>query len=498
MAYPNKSQKIIIVGGGVAGSEVGTLLGQRTKQHVEIISIEASPARQFGGWGFQSFPETENTNLALRKMYLSGDKEEILDWASNPNNRATWPEKYKDIKLNPDKIFPRALVREYVKWRRDQVKSNYVSYTSIAGEAMRVDIDKQKQKVRVTLKSGEVITGDRLVLASGSIAVKIPDYLQAFENHDHVIADPLIIEGHEARARIPLGSKVLILGTGLTGSEQAKILLDAGHEDLTLFSREGKLHYHYPLLQENKPLFLAERPGFLIAETAEEFEAGFIELYRQYRKKGHSPEDILASIRPHWDRVRGELGGCLKAIEKLTPHKRLLAVNSIGLSAEVSAILENAIEKGYLSQKKGEIKNVSEKDGKFLVDLGGDNRTEPETITVDYIINGIGRTIVRHPLWENLLRDGHANKHASIGVQVSERGQMMDANGAYSNLVYVVGMARAGDHAYRHGFLGNTAFNVPQIRFHCGGTVDAILESLPNPELEYKSDIIAGLPRFDI
>ena len=57
--------KIVIVGSGVAGSEVGTYLGQRARKPLEIVEIECEPTRRFGGWGFQRFPGTETTNLAV-------------------------------------------------------------------------------------------------------------------------------------------------------------------------------------------------------------------------------------------------------------------------------------------------------------------------------------------------------------------------------------------------------------------------------------------------
>ena len=78
MSFNENAQKIIVVGGGVAGSEIGTLIGQRANKAIEIIEIESDSGRKFGGWGFQSFPESERTNLALRKMYLSEDPQEII------------------------------------------------------------------------------------------------------------------------------------------------------------------------------------------------------------------------------------------------------------------------------------------------------------------------------------------------------------------------------------------------------------------------------------
>ena len=95
----NDVMRIVIVGSGVAGSEMGTYLGQQANSPIEVIEIEREPTRRFGGWGFQGFPDGVTTNLALRKMYLGPDKQEILRWVDDPVVRAQWPEGLRDIKL---------------------------------------------------------------------------------------------------------------------------------------------------------------------------------------------------------------------------------------------------------------------------------------------------------------------------------------------------------------------------------------------------------------
>ncbi|MDF1667770.1 MAG: FAD/NAD(P)-binding protein, partial [Planctomycetota bacterium] len=96
--------KIIIVGSGVAGSEAGTFLAENTEVPVEIIEIESEPVRRFGGWGFQKFPG-ENTNLAMRKMYLGEDPDDIFQWAKT----------VAEYEFHPDQTIPRAFMQDYVR-----------------------------------------------------------------------------------------------------------------------------------------------------------------------------------------------------------------------------------------------------------------------------------------------------------------------------------------------------------------------------------------------
>jgi uncharacterized NAD(P)/FAD-binding protein YdhS len=363
-------------------------------------------------------------------------------------------------------------MQRYVRWRRQQVRNPLVNYHAVNGEAMRVRLE--SDGVSVELRSGEKITADRLLMASGSISVKVPAYLEAFRQHERVIIDPLTLEGHQRRQQIPAGVRVLILGTGLTGEEQASILYQRGHKALAILSRHGLRHFTYYQDQSNRPLILDEAPDFLLADTPEEFDEELTAFYERYLKQGHSHEDILAAIRPHWDEIRAELGGCYNAAGRLKLFRRALAVNSIGTSFEVAQRLEKASSEGSLRVLNGQVEEITERDGAFIVRYS-DTPTHVQEESFDYIINAVGRNIIRHPIWEDLLKDEIAVKHAGIGVRVSETGQMINAQGEASERIWVVGMARAGDHALRHGFLGNTAFNVPQVRAHLYDTIDAIL-----------------------
>lgn len=460
--------RVLIVGGGVAGSEVGTFLGSIAKSPLEIVEIEYEPRRRFGGWGFQSFPG-ETTNLAMRKMYLGeGGVEDILEWSTSAC-RDSWPEPLRNVDLPPDHPFPRVLMREYVKWRRGRVNNPHVTYESVVGEAIKVQ---PASNVRLVLNDGRIIEGDRLVMASGSISVKVPPYLNAVRDDEKVIIDPLVLEGHERRATIPQHAKVLILGTGLTGEEQINVLLKSNHTHLTLLSRGGQRHFPYPKEQTNLPLVLDQPPEFLMAETPEEFNQQMSEFFGLYLSRGHSPEDVYAAIRPLWDKIRKDMGGCVKAAERLHKFKRSLAVNSIGTTWEVSGNLQKALDEGVMTLLHGYIQSVKKVGNQFEVVCGED------TMMFDYIINAVGRNIIRHSIWETMLNEGIAKKHAGIGVRVSRYGRMINAQDQESNQIWVIGMARAGDHALRHGFLGNTAFNVPQVRAHLYTTIRDLAETL--------------------
>eukprot|EP00035_Acanthoeca_spectabilis_P032216 m.17800 g.17800 ORF g.17800 m.17800 type:complete len:523 (-) comp5225_c0_seq1:1201-2769(-) len=477
--------RIVVVGSGVAGTEVGTFLANATTTALEIIEIEADPERRFGGWAFQSFPSSESTNLAMRKMYLGRDPTDIHTWAGSPaHHRANWPPKFRNFTFDRDTPLPRALMQHYLRWRRSTTRRELATFTSVTGEAVGVRVTSQGCPIEVELSDGRTVTGDHLVLASGSTAVKVPPFLQHLGGHPGVILDPLVPEGHRRRGEIPIGSRVLIVGTGLTGEEQVSVLLNAGHSNLTLLSRSGKRHFAYPAKQTNKPLSIATPPDFLQAETPEEFNFRLSSFFQGYLTAGHSPEDVFAAIRPHWNQMRANVGGCYKAAERLFNFRRTLATESIGASWEVSGKARAAEARGALEVVRGHIATVDPDGDALRVSFVPSDAVAraPGNVThtreFDYVINAVGRNIIQHALWQQLLRDGLSRKHAGIGVRVTEEGRLLDAQGEPSNRIWVVGMARAGDHALRHGFLGNTAFNVPMVRSHLYDTMDSLLATV--------------------
>lgn len=462
-------EKVIVVGGGVAGSELGTYLGQKTQKPLEVLTIEREPDREFGGWAFQSFPPGVSTNLAMRKMYLGRDPEDIFRWSKELTEKGELPEGFE---FDPNKPVPRVLIQQYVRWRREQVQNVLATYSSVTGEAVKVIPG--SDGISVALKSGETISGDHLVMASGSISVKVLPFLEHLQDHERVIIDPLTREGYERREQIDTDARVLIVGMGLTGEEQAQQLLNRGLTNLTLLSRNKFRHFVYGEQQTNKPLVLAGPPDFFKADTDEEFTAQHRAFFEGYVAQGHSPEDIIAAIRPFWEEIRRKfMGGCVKAARRLDLLQRPMAIYSIGTSFEISEQLNAAEKSGHLRLAKGHIASIEDKGDYFVVTLEDGSQME-----CDHIINAVGRNIIRHPIWETLLAEGVALKHAGIGVQVNEQGQMLNAQGVPWSNIWVVGMARAGDHSLRHGYLGNTAFNVPQVRAHVYNTMDALLESI--------------------
>lgn len=455
---------------GVAGSEAGTYIGLTSNLRIDLDEVEYQDRRRFGGWGFQKFPSTETTNLAMRKMYLTKDPFDIFIW-SQQANRSNWPEQYRDFKFHPHETFPRCLMQEYVKWRRSLVDSDLVNYNPVNAEAVRVYVE--SDHVGVRMADGSIIESDRLIMASGSIAVKVPDYLKHLSGNQKIIFDPLDLDGHQARMAIHPDASVLVLGTGLTGEEQIAVLHKNGHRGrMNLFSRGGQRHFRYEQNQSNKELILASPPAFLMSETPEEFNEELSVFFASYLSKGHSPEDIFAAIRPFWNDVRADLGGCKKAAQRLRDFRRTLATHSIGCPHGVCEIIEKTLADETLEIINGNINSVEDVGDQLEV------KFEDRTERYDFIINAVGRNIIRHEIWENMIKDGLAKKHAGIGIRVGETGRLVNEKGEESDRIWVVGMARAGDHALRHGFLGNTAFNVPQVRSHLYDTIDDLLSTL--------------------
>ena len=164
--------------------------------------------------------------------------------------------------------------------------------------------------------------------------------------------------------------------------------------------------------------------------------------------KGYSHEDIFEAIKLSWKKIIENLNQ-IEITSKLFQFRRILAVNSIGVSHDSAKLNNEASDKGYFTVKHGCITNITLTNNDAF-EVHYDDKIEQ----YDYIINAIGRNIIQHPLWYNLFKDGLAQKHLIIGVNVNEHGQLIDKNGT-DLIVFMFWMARSGDSYAASSILGN-------------------------------------------
>jgi uncharacterized NAD(P)/FAD-binding protein YdhS len=154
-----------------------------------------------------------------------------------------------------DGFAPRALYGEYLtELLEDSRQTDPSRLEIVSGDAIAAEVG---DAVRVRLASGEVVTGDTLVLASGNLPPVAPPNL----NPDGLAPGRYVADPWHGDLAGGLGADdtVLILGTGLTMIDAALLLDRRGFRGrIVALSRRGLLpHRHAPL---PAPPGLAERP----------------------------------------------------------------------------------------------------------------------------------------------------------------------------------------------------------------------------------------------
>jgi len=385
------SRRIIILGGGAAGTLVATHLARQAAHNIKIDIVEPRP-RLGEGVAYSTTEEQHLLNVpAVGMSAFADDASHFTRWAH----------------VNDDSFVPR---REYATYLREvltaQVDANpRVTLRHIRHPARRITTS----PLGVTTDAVEVV-GDALVIALGNSAPTCPDWVHALDA-SRVVCDPWETGALE---RIPHGARVLCIGTGLTFVDVA-ITLAARACTVTATSRHGLLPtVHAPIgplpsipSAFSKPVevarWLREQPDWRAAFTALRPET-----QRIWRSLGDAKQrQFLRHARRHWD-----------------VHRHRMA-------PEVARLLDDHIARGSVRIRRGSAQDLAEShEFDFVVLCTGPDDTA---------------ALSRPPL-SSLVAVGQARPGPhGLGVDTdADTGQLLSSSGELVPGTYAIGPLRRG------------------------------------------------------
>lgn len=221
---PNKIIKIAVVGMGVAGISVLREWTKYIKDNPKIEITLFGDEKTFG----RGNPYQKDDNHLL--MNVRGDSTTIIP--SNKDDFADWLKRNKEAK-NPElHYYPRSLVGKYLK------------------EHMELWVKESKAKIiKEKVKSIRVLKNDRYMVKSSSIESEFDvvhlclghlPYKDPYNLifHPNFIINPFPLK--EKMPQIPKGSKVAVLGMGLTSIDVLRYIHFLRNDlSLSFFSRTG-------------------------------------------------------------------------------------------------------------------------------------------------------------------------------------------------------------------------------------------------------------------
>lgn len=432
----SRSPRVVIVGGGAAGTLAAIHLFGRGAPDVTVIE----PAERLGeGIAYGTSSPSHLLNVRANGMSAFPDRPtHFTEWAQGTGRSVTGSE-----------FLPRLL---YARYLQDILAGQHGTPPAVRHLRARA-VSVSAEPLGVTLVDGTEVGADEVVLATGNGVAALPWLPDA----PGVIRDPWAPGALDATGR---DAKVAIVGSGLSAVDIVLSLRDRDHQGpVSMVSSHGLLPE--PHLAEVLP----PRPPAIDPAGV----SGTRDLVRALRADAELAEDWRQSV----DGVRPVTVVAWQALS-LVERRRALRhafrrweVRRHRMAPEVAAVLERQRGAGRLTTLRGRVRSVDVAPGglEMTLETGGERRVVP----VDVVIACVGPSAdpLHDPLLSRAIRQGIVARHPlGLGLDVDEVGRARRSDGTVHEHVWTVGSLRKGAE------WESTA--VPELRLHARDIAAAI------------------------
>lgn len=424
--------KIAIIGMGVAGISVLKEMSRHTIYKEQEMVLYDLPETFGTGLPYQTDSELLLLNQTADSMSM--DREDPLDFVK-------WVEKKKKVQNSEKANLPRTWYGEYLR-ENMQHAIQQMNAKCIYEEVLKLE---QLADGRIEISSAshqEVF--DQVHLCTGHLPYQDPYGLLGSPGYIHH-PYPAV----EKLRQIPAGSRVGIIGTGLTGLDMMRCLSHSNRDiQLSFLSDTGRfssVRCKKPevdlrtLTLENLERAKAENDGFVSLDTILEWfqtecEKAKVDAKRVIRKFGKGTKEQLKSQLEDEDQMGGlqaiihkidnELADYWMALDEKDKQRfrkefqdPFLRIRS-PFPRKTAEELVEAWETGELAVY-GDMRSAKEISGGFEVEVG-----EGEILSFDYLINATGQNKKvtlspnQSPLLNHLLNKRIVNPDPCGGLQV--------------------------------------------------------------------------------
>ncbi|MEY4400713.1 MAG: hypothetical protein RL072_578 [Actinomycetota bacterium] len=396
------TRRIVIVGGGAAGTLVAIHLAHQADLQVEVSMVEPRP-RLGEGVAYSTRDESHLLNVpAIGMSAHPDDADHFVRWAGCSDDSFVSRQRYADYLR--DELEQRLKENRKITLRHVRQPA-----TAISNSPASVDVGYER------------IYGDAIVIALGNAAPTRPDWLSTIDA-SRVVDDPW---AHRALDRVKDGSNVLCIGTGLTFVDVALSLTRRSCR-VTATSRHGLLP------QVHVPIYAVAEVESHRAETAKPSErdvASPLAVLRWIRAQ-HDWRSALNVLRPDTQRIWRNFGEHDQR-RFLRHARRHWDIHRHRMAPVVAESLQRSIA-----------------DGNVVV-VCGDARRLATSNDFDYVVLCTGpddaRAITQPPL-DSLVARGLARRGPhGMGIDTDpETGQLVSSAGTLVPDIYAVGSLRRG------------------------------------------------------
>ncbi|MGH8027007.1 MAG: FAD/NAD(P)-binding protein [Pseudoxanthomonas sp.] len=418
-----RAMRITIVGAGVSGSTLATLLASTDRAFSEVCLVGVEET--FGRGVAYGEARLEHL-LNVRAAHLGADPD-------NPQEFADWLNLGRQGR---DGFLPRLAYGEYLADRLRKANDRSANLSLLPQEA--IAINRIGDGFRVHLDDGSYFASDRVVLALGALPPqRLAGIGPRLARHSRYIAWPW---QDDALDQIDPAARVLIIGTGLTMADVVASLAKRKHHgDIVAISRHGLLPQRHPV-----------EPGAGIELPPSVHQA----------LRSHDIRQLVASIRslshvlPDWrsavDALRPHIQTFWRGLSTPQRTRFLRHVRSYWevarhrVAPEAGEQLESLQASGQLKVRAARLLRAGLRANSAEVLVRERGKEQIQVEQYDYVIRatGLDTDIVRttHPLASHLRESGLIGADAhGLGIEVTDTFEALDAHGVRVPGLYCLG-----------------------------------------------------------
>ncbi|WUN30459.1 FAD/NAD(P)-binding protein [Kitasatospora sp. NBC_00315] len=489
---------MLIVGAGLAGTATAIRLLRFARRPLEVVLLERRADYRSAGVAYHREGNPWDHVFNIQAGRMSAFREDVHDfvrWANREADRRDWPPPWAGFEFVEQGPAPRRIFQDYLVDRlAEAAREACPGVVLVEADGEAVDMEVRSHGVDVTIRrpsegdagaarepEATVLLADHVVLATG-LELREPAFAAEVLAHPSFVRNPYSAAGVHKLAALPSDATVAIVGSVLSAYDSAGLLLRRGHSGrIHLISRTGTLFRTYPGGHEHEvvrlpcPKELLEpyrgREEFL-GRVRHAWERACATVLREHPDV--APQVVAERVAKAWE------PHLPKAIERIPSAelRRLLdefgtamAAFRVGAVEYTMAVIERAMHSadGSVKLVVGTVRAIAPAaSGRLVVSVTAPE--EQHAIEADLVISNFGResdySRVGQSLWRNLLRRGIAAPHERTGrgLEVDDRGVLLNPDGQRSGPISAVGVPREGDEIVRNGRTGAFTFNLAAIK----------------------------------
>jgi uncharacterized NAD(P)/FAD-binding protein YdhS len=422
---------VAVIGGGFTGATLVAQLLQQAAPSFSVALIERD-SRPGCGVAYGTQHPFHLLNVPADNMSaVSGDPEHFLRWARLNFDSRAQPEDYLPRRVYGQYL--QSVLHESAALKPDQFDWKH-------DEAVR--ITRHGSTAEISLRSGEKILADKVVLALGNFPPGDRPIPGKPDRSPRYVPDPWAADAME---RIPHQGSVLLVGSGLTAVDVVLALrANEFRGTIHILSRHG-------LLPQKHQAAALPWPPFL-SKSSPRTVRSLMRMVRQQvqtaQSRGNDWRSVIDSLRPFTQAIWQSLP--VREQQRFLRHLRAYwDSHRHRVAPDIGAILHSQLLNGRVQAHAGRITAYHETANAVAVTYRERKTGELKQLGIDRVFNCTGPEADCRKLASPLLRD-LTRQHlirpdqVFLGLDTAGDGALIGSDGKASDFLYTLGPTRKG------------------------------------------------------